>query len=102
MLDEPTRGVDVGAKEEIYALLDQLSRDGLAILFVSSEIEELLAIADRVLVMHEGSMSGELAHDELSEEAIMRLAVGSVSPLSRRPGPGSRVGASNVKSLYHP
>ena len=76
MLDEPTRGVDVGAKEEIYSLLDKLSAEGLAILFVSSEIEEVLAIADRVLVMHEGRISGELAHDELSEESIMRLAVG--------------------------
>jgi ribose transport system ATP-binding protein len=81
MLDEPTRGVDVGAKEEIYALLDRLSGEGLAVLFVSSEIEELLAIADRVLVMHEGCISGELTHDELDEEAIMRLAVGLSEPV---------------------
>jgi len=78
MLDEPTRGVDVGAKAEIYALLDQLAAEGLAILFVSSEIEEVLAIADRVLVMHEGQVTGELAHGQLNEEAIMRLAVGLV------------------------
>lgn len=76
MLDEPTRGVDVGGKEEIYALLDRLAGQGLAILFVSSEMEEVLALADRVLVMHEGRIAGELGRDELSEEAIMRLAVG--------------------------
>ena len=80
MLDEPTRGVDVGAKEEIYSLLDRLAGEGLAILFVSSEIEEILAIADRVLVMHEGGISGRLRRDELTEEAIMRLAVGLTHP----------------------
>ena len=78
MLDEPTRGVDVGAKQEIYNLLDRLAAEGLAILFVSSEMEEVLALADRVLVMHEGQITGELSGDRLSEEAIMRLAVGLV------------------------
>lgn len=79
MLDEPTRGVDVGAKQEIYNLLDRLSSEGLAILFVSSEMEEVLALADRVLVMHDNRISGELSADELNEEAIMRLAVGMES-----------------------
>jgi ribose transport system ATP-binding protein len=68
----------VGAKQEIYNLLDRLAAEGLAILFVSSEMEEILALADRVLVMHEGRITGELAGDGLSEEAIMRLAVGLV------------------------
>ncbi len=76
MLDEPTRGVDVGAKQEIYSLLDRLAAEGLAILFVSSEMEEVLALADRVIVMHEGRVTGELSRAEISEEAIMRLAVG--------------------------
>jgi ribose transport system ATP-binding protein len=82
LLDEPTRGIDVGAKEEIYKLIDQLARDGVAVLFASSEMEEVLGLADRVLVMHEGRMSGELARRELSEEAIMKLATGSAAPTS--------------------
>lgn len=76
LLDEPTRGVDVGAKREIYSLLDGLAGEGLAILFVSSEMEEILALADRVVVMHEGELRGELVGEAISEQAIMRLAVG--------------------------
>lgn len=76
LLDEPTRGIDVGAKHEIYELMEELARKGVAILFVSSEMEEILGMADRVLVMHEGSMSGELTRDQLSEEAVMHLATG--------------------------
>lgn len=76
LLDEPTRGVDIGAKQEIYGLMEQLADQGVAILFASSEMEELLGMADRVLVMHEGRMSGQLTRNELSEQAIMQLAVG--------------------------
>ncbi len=76
MLDEPTRGVDIGAKQEIYTLMEKLAADGVAILFVSSEMEEILGMADRVLVMHEGRITGELPRAKLSEEAIMDLAVG--------------------------
>ncbi len=76
LLDEPTRGVDVGAKQEIYQLLQSLTEQGMAIVFVSSEMEEVLALADRVLVMHEGAVRGTLAREEMSEDAIMRLAVG--------------------------
>jgi ribose transport system ATP-binding protein len=54
LLDEPTRGIDVGAKQEIYQLMERLAADGVAILFVSSEMEEILGMSDRVLVMHEG------------------------------------------------
>ncbi|TWT98942.1 sugar ABC transporter ATP-binding protein [Neorhodopirellula pilleata] len=75
MLDEPTRGVDIGAKAEIYELIDGLARDGLAVLVVSSEMEEVFAIADRVLVISQGRIAGELGRDEMSEEAIMHLAV---------------------------
>ena len=76
LLDEPTRGIDVGAKQEIYGLMEQLAQRGVAILFVSSEMEEVLGMSDRALVMHEGQLSGELQRDELSEEAIMQLATG--------------------------
>jgi ribose transport system ATP-binding protein len=77
LLDEPTRGIDVGAKQEIYRLMEELARQGVAILFVSSEMEEILGMSDRVLVMHEGRLAGELTRGELSEEAIMHLATGS-------------------------
>jgi ribose transport system ATP-binding protein len=76
LLDEPTRGVDVGAKEEIYKLLEQAAQDGAAILFVSSEMQEILTLADRVLVMHQGRLAAELSRDQLSEEAVMRAATG--------------------------
>jgi ribose transport system ATP-binding protein len=79
LLDEPTRGIDIGAKQEIYALMEDLAEQGVAILFVSSEMEEVLGMSDRVLVMHEGSLTGELTREELSEEAIMHLATGRVA-----------------------
>ena len=77
LLDEPTRGIDVGAKQEIYRLIEDLAEQGMAILFVSSEMEEVMGLSDRVLVMHEGSMAGELTRDECSEETIMSLATGT-------------------------
>ncbi|MCI0380973.1 MAG: sugar ABC transporter ATP-binding protein [Gemmataceae bacterium] len=76
ILDEPTRGIDVGAKSEIYALMDQLAQQGLAILMISSDLEEILGMSDRVLVLHEGRLAGELQREQLSEEAVMRLATG--------------------------
>ena len=76
LLDEPTRGVDVAAKHEIYALMEQLAREGVAILFASSDMEEVLGMSDRVLVMHEGRIAGELRRDQLTEESIMHLATG--------------------------
>jgi len=78
LLDEPTRGIDVGAKEEIYKLMHDLAGRGVGTLFVSSEMEEVLSLSDRVLVMHEGRISGKLDRDQLSEEAVMHLATGSV------------------------
>jgi ribose transport system ATP-binding protein len=74
LLDEPTRGVDVGARREIYSLLFRLAREGMAILFVSSELEEVLGIADRVLVMSDGEIKGEIPRAFLSEHSIMTLA----------------------------
>jgi ribose transport system ATP-binding protein len=76
LLDEPTRGIDIGAKEEIYLLMEKFAREGMAVLFVSSEMEEIMGMADRTLVMHEGRITGELAREYFSEEAIMELATG--------------------------
>jgi ribose transport system ATP-binding protein len=76
LLDEPTRGIDVGAKQEIYRLMEKLAKGGVAILFVSSELEEVLGMSDRTLVMHEGWITGQLKREELSEEAIMHFATG--------------------------
>ncbi|MCZ2343385.1 MAG: sugar ABC transporter ATP-binding protein [Bacteroidales bacterium] len=79
ILDEPTRGVDVGAKAEIYQLIDELAGQGVAILMISSDMEELLGMSDRVIVLHEGRVAGELSRDQLSEVAVMRLATGGAS-----------------------
>lgn len=76
LMDEPTRGIDVGAKQEIYQLMEQLAKEGVAILFVSSEMEEILGMSDRTLVMHEGRLTGELQREHLSEESVMQLATG--------------------------
>ena len=76
LLDEPTRGIDIGAKREIYGLMEKLAAQGVAILFVSSEMEEVLGMAERVLVMHEGRIAGELSKTQLNEEAVMQLATG--------------------------
>jgi ribose transport system ATP-binding protein len=76
IFDEPTRGVDVGARSEIYALMDQLAGEGVAILMISSDLEEILGLSDRVLVLHEGRLAGELPRAALSEEAVMHLATG--------------------------
>lgn len=78
LLDEPTRGIDVGGKHEIYRLMENLAERGVAILFVSSEMEEILGMSDRVLVMHEGRITGQLPRERLSEEAVMQLATGNI------------------------
>ena len=74
LLDEPTRGIDIGAKQEIYQLIEQLASESMAILVASSELEEIIGITDRAYVMHEGKITGELARDQLNEESIMQLA----------------------------
>jgi len=76
ILDEPTRGIDVGAKAEIYRLMSRLASAGKAIILVSSEMPEILAMADRILVMHEGEKIGELTHEEATPEKIMHMATG--------------------------
>jgi ABC-type sugar transport system ATPase subunit len=75
-LDEPTRGIDVGAKQEIYALVNRLAREGLAIVLVSSELPEVLGLSDRVIVLHEGRVTGEFAREEATPERVMACATG--------------------------
>ncbi|WP_203363410.1 sugar ABC transporter ATP-binding protein [Bacillus sp. REN10] len=76
ILDEPTRGVDVGAKREIYKLMNELTDRGVAVIMVSSELPEILGMSDRILVVHEGKISGELSKIEATQEKIMTLATG--------------------------
>jgi len=83
VIDEPTRGVDVGARAEIHAEVRRLAAAGSAVVFASSELEEVLLLADRVLVMHEGAIAGELAAHEATEVAIMHLATGGAAPAHR-------------------
>ena len=79
LLDEPTRGVDVGAKAEIYALIEELTARGHAVVLASSDLPEVVRLADRVLVLREGKLAGTLGtRDEISQLAIMQLAVGTV------------------------
>ena len=75
-LDEPTRGIDVGAKAEIHVLMAELANDGVAIVFVSSELPEILGMSDRVLVLHEGRVTGEFINDNLTQAEILRCAAG--------------------------
>lgn len=76
-LDEPTRGIDVGAKQEIYAYINKLAKDGLAIVMVSSELPEVLGLSDRVLVLHEGKLTGEFTRTEATAEKVMAAATGN-------------------------
>jgi len=76
IFDEPTRGIDVGAKAEIYQLMRGLASKGVAVIVISSDMEEILGLSDRLAVMHEGHITGILERDECSEENVMRLAVG--------------------------
>jgi ABC-type sugar transport system ATPase subunit len=79
LMDEPTRGVDVGAKAEIYAIIRGLAASGVAVLFASSEMEEVLRLAHRVIVFHRGRIAGELSQSEATDEQITRLATGMES-----------------------
>jgi ribose transport system ATP-binding protein len=77
IFDEPTRGIDVGAKAEIYQLIRKLAANGVSVIVISSEMEEVLGISDRIAVMHEGRLTGILERSQFSEEAVMRLATGT-------------------------
>ena len=80
ILDEPTRGIDVGAKVEIYQLVNELTASGHAVLMISSDLPEVLGMSDRVLVMAQGRIAGELTAREATQDAVMALAVGTVHP----------------------
>jgi ABC-type sugar transport system ATPase subunit len=82
LLDEPTRGIDIGAKKEIYALIEEFTQGGLGVVLVSSELPEIMAVADRILVMSEGRLTAEFGHDEANEENILKAALPSKSPRS--------------------
>jgi len=75
ILDEPTRGIDVGAKAEVHRLIAELADEGVSILVISSELPEVLGLSDRVLVMHDGRLTADLARDEADQESIMKAAV---------------------------
>ena len=76
IFDEPTRGIDVGAKQEIYKLMNALAEQGKSILMISSEMEELLGMSDRIVVLHEGRVTGELQKNEFSQDKVLELASG--------------------------
>jgi rhamnose transport system ATP-binding protein len=79
VIDEPTRGIDVGTKAEVHRLLSELASEGLAVLMVSSELPEVLGMADRVLVMREGRLTEELSRADATQERIMLAATGQAS-----------------------
>ena len=76
ILNEPTRGIDVGAKTEIYRILDELCEQGKCVVIITSEMPELLAISDRIMVMFEGKPTGILSRAEATQENVVRLAIG--------------------------
>jgi len=76
ILDEPTRGIDVGAKYEIYKLIFELAKQGVAVLMVSSELPEVLGVSDRVLVIGEGQLRGDFVNKNLTQEKVMAAAIG--------------------------
>ncbi|HEX8499070.1 MAG TPA: sugar ABC transporter ATP-binding protein [Pyrinomonadaceae bacterium] len=86
IFDEPTRGIDVGAKAEIYDLMRRLASEGVAVLMISSDMEEVLGVSDRVAVMHEGKLTGILERADCTEENVMRLAVGRAEALEGAAG----------------
>lgn len=75
-LDEPTRGIDVGAKFEIYSIMNELVKSGVAVVMISSELPEILGMSDRILVMHEGKFTGEMIYEDATQESVMHLATG--------------------------
>jgi rhamnose transport system ATP-binding protein len=80
IVDEPTRGIDIGTKAEVHRLIGSLAREGVAVLMISSELPEVLSVADRILVMHEGRLAAEFRHDEATEEKIVAAGTGQAAP----------------------
>ncbi|MBN9022249.1 MAG: sugar ABC transporter ATP-binding protein, partial [Rhizobiales bacterium] len=93
ILDEPTRGIDVGAKAEIYALIEELAREGIGILLISSELPEILRLSDRIVCMQGGRITGELASEDANEERVLQLCM--AHDLDRTVHPGKKTGAVN-------
>jgi ABC-type sugar transport system ATPase subunit len=87
ILDEPTRGVDVGAKAEIHSLINELAKQGIGVLLISSELPELLGMSDRILVMCRGEIAGELSRNQFSQEAVIALASGTHHPNNHHESP---------------
>ena len=85
IFDEPTRGIDVGSKAEIYRLMRGLADSGVAVMMISSDMEEVIGVSDRIAVMHEGSISGVIGREQFSEENVMRLAIGRLFRVASRP-----------------
>ncbi len=100
ILDEPTRGIDVGTKSEFYRIMSNLARQGKAIILVSSEMPEILAMADRIVVMHEGRKVGELLREEATQEKILHLATGEHA--AGKPAAGKRPGVRQATSGGQP
>ena len=80
ILDEPTRGIDIGAKSEIYRLMTEFVKEGKAIIMISSELPEILGMSDRIMVMHEGEKVGELLREDATQEKILHMATGLTLP----------------------
>ncbi|MFN8464975.1 MAG: ATP-binding cassette domain-containing protein [Caldilineaceae bacterium] len=99
ILDEPTRGIDVGAKAEIYRLIDDLANEGLGIMFISSELPELLGLADRIYVMQNGRITGELSAAAASEEAVLALAMVDNLSVARPAADKGDSGSANLGSI---
>ena len=79
ILDEPTRGIDIGAKVQVHRIISELAASGLAIILISSDLPEVLAMADRILVLHEGRIAAEIPHDQATEERVMFAATGNAA-----------------------
>jgi rhamnose transport system ATP-binding protein len=82
ILDEPTRGIDIGAKVEVHRIIAELAAGGLGIILISSDLPEVLAMSDRILVMHEGRLTAELSRAEATEERVMFAATGQTATVS--------------------
>jgi inositol transport system ATP-binding protein len=88
IVDEPTRGIDVAAKAEVHQQLDAMARSGIAIIAISSELPEVLAISDRIVTMREGRITGSVPRDEATEEMLMQMMAVDAPPAPLRP-PGA-------------
>jgi rhamnose transport system ATP-binding protein len=94
IVDEPTRGIDVGTKAQVHALLSRLAAEGVAVLMISSDLPEVLGVADRILVMNEGRLAADIPRAEATEEAVLAAATG------RKSGPpGGEVSADDAAGL---